>query len=268
MSDAAGDALYPVLGGSNVPGMDLLGTRLSLSGSTLKVIDTVVDLSNPTATAQALNALFLQYVTRWQMGNTIYYAAFSTTTAGQQLFYAGTAQSVDLCSVSACDPHIVVYPEVGQNAHSESGTVTCPASPSASSPCTVEIDVNVADVGSPGGVSAATTGVSRAAVSAPALEEIGTYAFASLVPQAAINNLTGQIDNVPLEVDGLCCFNASGATLTSSSGGSGNGGGGGNAGAAGLPNTTSSTAAASAAGLAAVAGFAALSLARRRRARR
>ncbi len=266
MSDAAGDALYPVLGGSNVPGMDLLGTRMSLSGSTLKVIDTVVDLSNPTATAQALHALFLQYVTRWQMGNTIYYAAFSTMATGQQLFYAGSAQSVDLCSVSACDPHIVVYPEAGQNAHSETGTVTCPSSPSGSSPCTVEIDVNVADVGSPGGVSAATTGVTKTAVSAAALEEIGTYAFASLVPQAAINNLTGQIDNVPLQVDGLCCFNASGATLTSSSSGSGNGGGG-NAGAAALPNTTSSTAAASAAGLAAVAGFAALGLARRRRAR-
>ena len=45
-------------------------------------------------------AQFLQYVTRWQMGNTIYYAMMETTpvlaAAGKYQFYAGRAQSIDL----------------------------------------------------------------------------------------------------------------------------------------------------------------------------
>jgi MYXO-CTERM domain-containing protein len=265
LGDSGGDALYPVIGGSNVPGLDLLGTQVRLDGSTLKITTSVADLSNPSATAQAVRALFLQYVTRWQMGNTIYYAGFSTTPAGQQQFYAGPAQSVDLCSVSACDPHIVDYPEVGTGAHSETGTVTCPASPSATNPCTVEIDVSAGDVGNPAAVG---TNAVRAATATQAqpLEEIGTYAFASLVPQATLNNLTGQIDSVPLEVDGLCCFNStlspasSGGTATPAPGS----GSGGTAPAA-LPNTTTSSPAAGAAAAAALASLGALAALRRRR---
>src|SRR5256885_11850779 len=49
-------------------------------------------------------AAYLQYVTRWQMGNTIYYAAMENTALNQPVFFAGKAQSVDLCSVSACFP--------------------------------------------------------------------------------------------------------------------------------------------------------------------
>ena len=269
ISRLPGAALFPVIGGTNVPGLDLLGTQLALSGSTLKITDTVVDLSNPLATAQAVNALLLQYVTRWQMGNTIYYAGYSNGVAGQAQFYAGAAQSVDLCSVSACDPHVVYYPETGAAAHSESGTVTCPAVPSVLTPCTVEIDVAAADVGNP---TAATTGAAVATAPAP-LEEVGTYAFASLLPQAALNNVVGQIDHLPLQIDGLCCFNSTlspastsgspSATPTSSpSAGSGPG-----TGAVGLPNTASEAPAASVAMVAALVGLAALAGGRRRRRR-
>ncbi|HZS16108.1 MAG TPA: LPXTG cell wall anchor domain-containing protein [Candidatus Dormibacteraeota bacterium] len=267
LTDSAGDALYPVVGGANVPGMDLLGTRLSLSGSTLKIVDTVVDLSNPLGTGQAINGPFLQYVTRWQMGNTIYFAAFETTATGQQQFYAGQAQSIDLCSVSACDPHIVYYPEVGTATHSESGTVTCPQTPSVATPCTVEIDVNTADVGSP---AAAVTGAAVSSSAAtPPLEEIGTYSMASLVPQATLNNAGGQIDNVPLILDGLCCFNATGATLASSTTTttttSSSSSGGGASRSATLPNTSTASPAAGAAAAAALASLGVLAALRRRR---
>src|SRR5213075_3455046 len=75
LSDASGDARYPVIGGVNVPGMDIVGTQLSLSGSTLTVTTKVVDLAHPSITSTAIAAPLLHYVTRWQLGNTLYYAA-------------------------------------------------------------------------------------------------------------------------------------------------------------------------------------------------
>ena len=197
IGDASGDALYPVLGGSNVPGFDLVSSSVAAgsNGRTLDVTTKVADLSSPATTAAAVpGTVDLQYVTRWQMGNTIYYAAMSTTAAGGPTFYAGKAQSVDLCSVSACFPHVITYPEAGLGGTAETGSVSCPATPSAASPCTITIHVNPADVGSPGGKSV--------------LEEIGSYAFASAHPQGATTNAQALADDVPLEVDGACCFNA------------------------------------------------------------
>jgi hypothetical protein len=197
ITDAPGDALYPVLGGSNVPGMDIVGSSVALSkdGRTLDVTAKVADLSTPAQAAAAVpGAAYLQYVTRWQMGNTIYYAAMSTTAAGQPSFYAGQAQTVDLCSVSACFPHVVTYPETGVGGTAETGNVTCPSSPSATSPCTLTIHVNVADVGGPSAKSL--------------LEEVGAYAFGASHLQGVTTNAQAEADNVPLEIDGACCYNA------------------------------------------------------------
>ena len=66
--------------------------------------------------------MYLQYVTRWQMGDTLYYAAMQNTAANQPAFYAGQTQSVDLCSVSACFPHVLTYPEPGLGGSQESGS--------------------------------------------------------------------------------------------------------------------------------------------------
>jgi hypothetical protein len=150
------------------------------------------------AASVVTGAQFLQYVTRWQMGNTIYYAMMETTpalaAAGRYQFYAGRAQSIDLCSVSACDPHVIYYPEApAPGASSETGTVICPSAPSPTSPCTVTINVAGADVGTP--------------TQSSLLEEVGSYAFGSARPQAAITNPMAEADQVPLEVDGICCFN-------------------------------------------------------------
>src|SRR5947209_3839168 len=194
ITDNFDDALFPVIGGTNVPGMDILSNSINLSGNILTVTTKIVDLSNPIATALRIpGAAFLQYVTRWQMGNTIYYAAMENTPANSPIFYAGKAQSVDLCSVSACFPHVITYPEPGLGGSSETGSVKCPSVPSASNPCTLTINVNVADVGNP--------------TSSSLLEEVGSYSFAASHQSGATTNAQAEADNVPLEIDGACCYN-------------------------------------------------------------
>ena len=200
LSDSSGDALYPVIGGTNVPGMDIVQSGLSLprGANTLTVTMKVADLSHPSDTAAAVpGTVFDHYVTRWQMGNTIYYAAFQTDGSGNQTFYAGAAHSVDLCSVSACFPHVITYPEPGLGGSAETGAVTCPPTPSTTTPpCTVTVNQNVADVGSP--------------AAGNLLEEVGGYAFASSHEQGATANAQAEADNVPLQIDGVCCYNSKG----------------------------------------------------------
>src|SRR5437879_3329427 len=140
ISDNFGDALYPVIGGTNVLGMDILSNSISLSGNILTVTTRIVDLSNPRATALRIaGTAFLQYITRWQMGNTIYFAAMENTPLNNPTFFAGKAQSVDLCSVSACFPHVITYPEPGLCGATDTGSIKCPSTPSASTPPTSAI---------------------------------------------------------------------------------------------------------------------------------
>jgi hypothetical protein len=202
LSDPAGDALFSVIGGSNQRGMDIRASRLRLDGQTLTVTMQVVNLSSPLATVTAITGTAnVQYVTRWQMGNTVYYAAMENTALNQPTFYAGAGQSIDLCSVSACFPHVLTYPEspghpgVGPmfTGKPETGTIACPASPSADEPCTLTIKVNVADVGGPTANSL--------------LEEVGGYAMAALIQEGNEDNVSAQTDTVPLEIDGVCCYN-------------------------------------------------------------
>jgi hypothetical protein len=201
LRDVTGDALFPVIGGTNQPGMDILGSELRLQGNTLNVTMKVIDLANPAATiTQLLKAVNpgttnLQYVTRWQMKNTIYYAAMENTPLNQPSFYAGEAKSIDLCSVSACFPHVITYPEAdpGFSGRTEPGTVNCPASPSASNPCSLTISVNITDVGNPDANSL--------------LEEVGAYSFTAALRENAQNNGSAESDTVPLQIDGVCCYN-------------------------------------------------------------
>ncbi|TMB59688.1 MAG: hypothetical protein E6J51_13555, partial [Chloroflexi bacterium] len=71
LADPSGDALFPVIGGAERSGMDILGTSLQLSDDRrfLNVTTKVIDLSNPGATALSITGTnFLHYVTRWQFG--------------------------------------------------------------------------------------------------------------------------------------------------------------------------------------------------------
>jgi len=63
-----------------------------------------------------------------------------------------------------------------------------PAAPSASNPCTLTVNVNVADVGNP--------------TSSSLLEEVGSYSFASADQSGTTTNVQAEADDVPLEVDG------------------------------------------------------------------
>jgi hypothetical protein len=215
MTDALNDALNnPAAGksGTEVNALDLTGNQLSLSnnGSTLTVTMRVKSLSTTDLTTAFSAGPFLSYVTRWLMPSasgagvcslptstacTMFYAIAEVTPAsvggGVVVSYAaGRAQSVDLCSVSACFPHDVYYPE-GPPAGNVITCTTC----FDQSTGTITIPVPTSDVGSPTQTSL--------------LEEVGTYAMAGAHPQQAIqdNNALAQADTVPFEVDGLCCFN-------------------------------------------------------------
>jgi hypothetical protein len=202
MRDRAGDALYPVIGGKKIPSMDILRSSLaymSSGGPKLRVTMKVANLNGASAAVGKISGTqMLEYVTRWQMGNTLFYAGMSTAGSGSQSFYAGKTGSVDLCSVSACFPHVLTYAESGSGGQSEHGTVSCPKKPSAKRPCTITIFVSAGDIGGPKG--------------GKLLQEVGAYAFAVSHPQGTTNNVQAQADSVPLEIDGLCCYNFNGLT--------------------------------------------------------
>jgi hypothetical protein len=207
LGDPTGDALFPVIAGgtpasSNVPGMDLLGSSLDLSAGTLTVTMKVLDLTSQAVTAASVGAPLLQYITRWQVGNILYYAGMEDNPAAQgRQFFAGKVQSIDLCSVSGCTPHVLIYPEAVVSsptstvtlANPENGNVSCPATPSVATPCTITITVNASDVGSP------TTNT--------LLEEVSAFSFAAEHPQAELTNAQAQADQNNLEIDGVCCYN-------------------------------------------------------------
>jgi hypothetical protein len=212
---ANGDALYPVIGGAEQSSAELTASSLSLSGSTLTVTMKVADLRAATQAAQlpTMQATSLEYVTRWIMpapqdgaGHqcpVTCYEIFYAGMAGNDTvnsFYAGPATSSDLCSVSACFPHVILYPESAAaapsspvNGHGETGTAVCPPTPSIGMPCTITITVNAADIGSP--------------TNSSLLEEVGAYTFAVSHFQAAQTNAQSQADDVQLEIDGVCCYN-------------------------------------------------------------
>ena len=98
--------------------------------------------------------------------------------------------------MSACFPHVLTYPEPGvgptYTGIPESGSFTCLSK----GPCTLTINVKVADVGSP--------------TSASLLESVGGYSLAAAIQEGAEDNVSAQTDTVPLEIDGVCCYNAKG----------------------------------------------------------
>src|SRR5207253_6545392 len=155
-----------------ISGMDIKSSHLSLStdGQTLNVTLQATNLADPASAIVGVpGATNVQYVTRWQMGNTVYYAAMENTAANQPIFYAGNQQTIDLCSVSACFPHVLTYPEPGAGPTftgiAEAGSVSCPST----GPCTVTITVKLADVGSPTNTSL--------------LESVGTYSLAAAIQE-------------------------------------------------------------------------------------
>lgn len=196
ISDPTKDSLVDkALGGTYAQGADITDVAVSQDSSNL-VFTVKTAGSSLGAAAQAAQAAFGQLVIRWQSGNTLYYAEAEQPAAPEPVgsaatqYYAGATQSIDLCSVSACEPHYLTYPGAANGGNSVTGTTTSDASGT-----TYTIKVPLSDVGNP---SAGTQ-----------LEELGAYVFAA--PQSANTSATNAQaeaeQGVPTEIEGTRTIN-------------------------------------------------------------
>jgi len=194
IKDPLGDARYPVLGGAKVDAADIKTVSLARSSSTLQIKVTLKHGTLADA-ATAAAASYGRLVVRWQMGNTLYHAGVDVDAGGGNTsYYAGTTQSTDSCSVSACDPHTLDYV-----APPLAGGVAATGSVRAGQDTTYTINVPLSAVGNPTAHSL--------------LEEVEAYVFAAPVP-GSVQDTKGQsdADEVPLELEGTKSFNFEAAT--------------------------------------------------------
>jgi hypothetical protein len=190
MTARTGDALYDPVSGTNYPGLDITGASVVLSDTNLLAQIHVADLSKVATAATSIGAPFVDFVLRFEFKSKLYFAAVEMP-LGQDtgLFFDGATQSVDLCSVSACDPHILTYPGptvAPSTSHSITGQVETATN-------TIHLTIPVADVGTP--------------AKGDHLDSVGAYSFvqntSAYVP---LTNTQAQDDQVPIEIDGACCF--------------------------------------------------------------
>ena len=185
IEDPAHDALFRPLGGRNVPGADIRSVKVARSGSDIVLtVKTAGDLSSVASAAGTANA---QVVVRWQMGDTLYFAAADANAAGPISYYGGKTDAVDLCSVSGCKPNYLTY-----NAFPAPGVVQASGSSDGNKHV---IQVPLSAVGNPSSKSL--------------LEEVMAFVVAS--PQAGVvpqNNGTDFLDIAPLQLEGTKTFNA------------------------------------------------------------
>jgi hypothetical protein len=185
ISDPAGDALFRPLGGTKVPGADIRSVKVQKQGSDLVLtVKTAGDLGSVATAAGTPNA---QVVVRWQMKDTLYFAAADANAGGPITYYGGKTDAVDLCSVSGCKPNYLTY-----NAFPAPGIVQGTGSSDGNKHV---IRIPLSAVGNPSSKSL--------------LEEVMAFVVAS--PQAGIvpqNNGTDFLDIAPLQLEGTKTFNA------------------------------------------------------------
>ncbi len=185
ITDPAGDALFKPLGGTKVPGADILSVKVARKGTDLQL--TVRTAGALQGAAVAAGTPTAQIVVRWQMGDVLYFAAAEASAAGGVSYYGGKTDAVDLCSVSGCKPNYLTYnaapaPGVSSGSGSSDGNLYV-------------IRVPLAAVGNPTGSSL--------------LEEM--MAFVTASPQAGVvpqNNGADFLDIAPLQLEGTKTFNA------------------------------------------------------------
>jgi len=189
ITDPAGDARYPVLGGAKVNGADIEKVSLARSSKTLRIRVTLKHGSLGDAAAAAA-APYGRLVVRWQMGNTLYHAGVDVDAAnGNTSYYAGRTQSTDSCSVSACDPHTLDYV-----APPLQGAVAATGTAQIGQNSVYTIDVPLSAIGNPNSHSL--------------LEEVAAYVFAAPVPGSVQDSKAqSDADEVPLELEGTKTFN-------------------------------------------------------------
>ncbi|MDQ1397362.1 MAG: hypothetical protein QOG64_2621 [Acidimicrobiaceae bacterium] len=210
VSDPAGDALFKPLGGTNVPGADITNVQLSMDSSVLHAQITVAaDGLGSAATAASGTAA--EAVVRWQMGNTLFYAAAEEPAGGgTPTYYAGPVQSVDLCSVSACDPHYFVYPAPPAGGTAVTGT----KAPAAAAAATAAGRAKAAAGGATTYDIAVPLSVIGNATQDSLLEEVSAFVTVSTTPASLpLTNVQADADIVPIQVEGARTFNFRAAAL-------------------------------------------------------
>lgn len=190
ITDPAGDAKFPVLGGTSVPGADIEKIQMARNSKELKITVTTAHGTLADA-AKAAAAPYGRLVVRWQMGNTLYHAGVDMDASGAPAptFYAGKTASTDSCSVSACDPHTLDYiaPPL-QGAVAATGTMQVGQN------TIYTIHVPLSAIGNPSSKSL--------------LEEAAGYVFAAPAPGSALDEKAqSDADEVPLELEGTKTFN-------------------------------------------------------------
>jgi hypothetical protein len=190
--DPWGDALVgKPLGGARSKGGDIRRVHLDLAHKKLHVRVRTSGASLGSAASDA-GAPFGQLVVRWQMGRKLYYAEVEQDAAGAATgYFAGKTQSIDLCSVSACDPHYLSYPGPPGGGTEVTGKI----GEASGKGVVYEINIPVADVGKPRSTSL--------------LREVAAYVF--VAPQSArqtVSNAQAQAEQgIPLEIEGTRTFN-------------------------------------------------------------
>lgn len=188
VTDPKGDALVnKPLGGVNEDGVDIEAVGLDVEGDNLVVSITTFGDSLSTA-AQRSSFGFAQLVARWQLGTTLHYAGVEASATGAGLtYYGGKTKSIDLCSVSACAPHVLLYPAP------PAGGISAQGSTSPGNSLVYKIKVPLAAMGMDAN---------------SLLEQV--MAFATLSAKSVslpITNAEADADSLPLEVEATKTFN-------------------------------------------------------------
>jgi hypothetical protein len=203
LKDASGDALFdPIYGNTSVPELDLRGLSVTNAGDELQFKIDVTSLDNLANGPAATGAQAVDYVVRWigpavdsstGLRNPIYYASVEVPSGGGvPTFFAGRAQSIELCSVSACFPHVTDYGAPPNGGTQVSGDVTLQLK---GKPDSFVIHVPKSLVGG--------------APAGSLLESLSVFTFARNKPASIqITNVEAEGGILPIEVDGICCVTA------------------------------------------------------------
>jgi hypothetical protein len=196
LADPAGDALFdPVYGSTNVEGLDLRRVTTKRTADELTITLEVANGEAFSAAYGDTGASSLSFVARWVgerdvadagLRDPIYFAAAEQTQGADAspAFFAGGAQSVELCSVSGCFPHMIEYPRPPVNNTAIEGTFE-------GNFITLHVPVSLVGYPKPGSL----------------LQSFSVYAFARLrSSNTPVSNPEGETGNTPVMIDGICCI--------------------------------------------------------------
>ena len=195
----SGDAVFdPLYGGETVPEMDLQEAFVTRDGNDLVFRVAVSSLDEPANALSVTGARAVNYVVRWVgapvdsptgVRDPIYYAAVEVG-GGDPMFFAGTARSVELCSVSGCFPHVIEYPAPPNGGTSVTGKLVAGTGGAADH---WEIRVPRDVVGNPTDTSV--------------MESFSAFTMSrNKSASLPITNAEQELGISPILIDGLCCI--------------------------------------------------------------